>query len=218
MVFSSIGGLIGIALLFGGLALIAVHAFARDDDGYYTSHTEQLHSSGYALTTQEINLGGIEDVPDGLLGTLRVQAESTGRRPLFIGIGPTPDVGRYLGRVARSELTDWRHGHAVFTEIAGGAPRVPPTNQKFWVASSQGFGERQIDWDPQDGVWTVVAMNAGGTRDVAVAAQIGAKVGWLLGLGIGFVVVGLVLSIGCTLLILMIGRHASRDRIAEPAQ
>ncbi|MDX6583893.1 MAG: hypothetical protein QOI10_3077 [Solirubrobacterales bacterium] len=217
MVFSSIGALIGMALLFGGLALIAVHAFARDDDGFYTSDAEQLHSAGYALTTDELNLDFVDDLPDDLLGTLRVRAESTGARPLFIGIGPTADVQRYLGRVAHSQLTDWRHHRAVFTEIAGGPPGSPPGAQRFWVARSHGFGERQIDWDPEAGVWTAVAMNASGARDVAVAAKIGAKVDWLIWLGVGFTALGLVLSAGGAILILVIGRRASRDRVPAPA-
>jgi hypothetical protein len=217
MVFSSLFGLIGMALLFGGLALITVHLVARDDDGFYSSDTEQLHSTGYALTTKEINLDFVEDVPDDLLGTLRVEAESTTPRPLFIGIGPTDAVDRYLGRVARSELTDWKHGDAVFTDVAGGAPRTPPGQQPFWVARSQGFGERQVNWDPEAGQWTVVGMNAGGTRDVSVAASIGAKLTWLVWAGVGLAVVGLIISAVCAILIIFIGRGASRDQVPVSA-
>ena len=216
MVFTSIGGLIGIALLFGGLALVAVYAFARDDDGYYTSDREQLRSPGYALTTDEINLDFVDELPDDLLGTLRVNAKGVGGRPVFIGIGPSDDVDRYLGRVAHSELTDWRHNGPVFVEVPGGRPPTPPAGQKFWVAQSQGLGDQQIDWDPQDGVWTAVAMNAAGTRGVAVLAEIGAKPDWVLWAGIVMAAIGLVMGVGAAILILVIGRGASRRRTAEP--
>jgi hypothetical protein len=37
MVFASIGGLIGLALLLGGIAVIVAYAFGRDSDGYFTT-------------------------------------------------------------------------------------------------------------------------------------------------------------------------------------
>jgi hypothetical protein len=213
MVFTSIAALIGIAFLFGGLALMALHAFARDDDGYYSTDTELVQSNGYAISTDELNLDFVDDLPDDLLGTLRVNAEGVGGRPLFVGIGPSDDVQRYLARVAHSELTDWKHGGPVYVQVPGGRPETPPAQQRFWVAQSQGLGNRQIDWDPEDGVWTVAAMNAAGTRHVAVQAEIGAKVDWLIWAGAGLAAVGLVLGVGGTILILVIGRRASRDRV-----
>ncbi len=217
MVFTSIGALIGLALLLCGLALIAVYAFARDDDGFYTTDREQLSSNGYAITTDEITLDFVEDLPDDLTGTLRVNAEGTGGRPVFVGIGPSTDVERYLGRVAHSELTDWRHHDPVYTEVPGGRPATPPGAQGFWVAQSQGIGDNQIDWDPEDGVWTVAAMNAGGTRGVAIDAEIGAKPEWVIWAGIGLTVVGLVLTVGGALVILFVGRRASRDQVPVSA-
>jgi hypothetical protein len=216
MVLTSIGALIGITLLLCGLGLIALHAFARDDDGFFTSDTEQLRSGGYAITTDELNLDFVDDLPDDVLGTLRVTAEGIGGRPVFVGIGRSADVQRYLGRVAHSELTDFRHHRPVYVDVPGARPATPPAGQDFWVARSQGLGNRRVDWDPQDGVWTVAAMNADGARGVAVQGEIGAKLDWLIWLGVVLTVVGLVLSVGGTILILVIGRRASRDRVSVP--
>ena len=45
MIVSSIAALVGGLMLLGGLALIAVHGLARDDDGYYTTDTERLRKA-----------------------------------------------------------------------------------------------------------------------------------------------------------------------------
>ena len=53
-------------------------------------------------------------------------------------------------------------------------------------------------------------MNADGARRVVIDADVGAKVGWFLGVGIGLVVVGLLLLAGGVMLIVVAGRRASR--------
>jgi hypothetical protein len=45
IVFASTGGLIGLALLVGGIAVLTAYAFGRDDDGYFNSDRQQLESS-----------------------------------------------------------------------------------------------------------------------------------------------------------------------------
>src|SRR3954453_12289422 len=85
---------LGVVFLLGGMAVLGLHAFGRDDNGYYNSDTEHLQSKGYALNTDRINLGGpAGDVsPDDLLGTVRVKAESTNGKPVFVGIARTADA------------------------------------------------------------------------------------------------------------------------------
>src|SRR5829696_6089284 len=75
LILSGVTGLVGFVLALGGLALVATHLFARDDDGFYTADA-QLHTSGYALTTGEVDLS--EPVPTDLLGTVRLRAEADG--------------------------------------------------------------------------------------------------------------------------------------------
>ena len=57
IVFAGIGGLIGLALLVGGIAVLAAYAFGRDDDGYFNSDRQQLETATYAITTEDIDLG-----------------------------------------------------------------------------------------------------------------------------------------------------------------
>jgi hypothetical protein len=214
MVFASIGGLIGLALLIGGIAVLAAYAFARDDDGYFTSDRERLESATYAITTEDIDLGVDETdwAPDEALGDVRVQVE--GEEPVFVGIGADDDVDRYLGDVAHDELTDFHDGAPEFVLHEGRAPRTPPGRQDFWVADSEGSGEQELTWDAEFGRWTAVAMNADAARGIDVEADAGVKLDWAIWAGLGMFVVGLLMSVGAVVVILLVGRRASRESTA----
>ena len=126
IVFASIGGLIGLALLVGGIAVLAAYAFGRDDDGYFNSDRQQLESATYAIITEDIDLGVDE-----------------------------------------------------------------------------------VDWAPI-GRWTAVVMNADAARGIDVEADAGVKLGWAIWAGLGMFVVGLLMTAGAVVVILLIGRGASR--------
>jgi hypothetical protein len=79
LVFTSLAGLLGLAMLVGGLALIAAHAFVRDDDGYYASGDELIETTGYAVATGEIDLGA--DPADWAPRDLLVSSGSGSRTP-----------------------------------------------------------------------------------------------------------------------------------------
>ena len=211
MVFASIGGLIGLALLIGGIAVLAAYAFGRDDDGYFNSDRKQIQSATYAITTEDIDLGADEAdwAPDKILGNVRVQVE--GDKPVFIGIGPDDGVDRYLGNVFHDELIDFDGDDPEFAPRPGGAPRTPPGEQDFWVAESEGSGEQSLTWDAEFGRWTVVVMNADASRTIDVEADAGIKLGWAIWVGLGMFVVGLLMTVGAVVVILLISRRAGRD-------
>jgi hypothetical protein len=211
MVFASIGGLIGLALLLGGIAVLAAYAFGRDDDGYFTSDREPLNSATYAITTEDIDLGVDEAdwAPDEILGNVRVQVE--GEKPVFVGIGSDEDVDRYLGDVARDELIGFHDGDPELDPRRGRAPRGPPGERSFWVAESEGSGEQALTWDAEFGRWTAIVMNADAARGIDVEADAGVKLGWVIWAGLGMFVVGLLMTVGGVVVILLIGRRASRD-------
>jgi hypothetical protein len=210
-VFASIGGLIGLALLIGGIAVLAAYVFARDDDGYFNSDRKQLDSATYAITTEDIDLGVDESdwAPDEILGNVRVQVE--GDRPVFVGIGSDDDVDRYLGDVAHDELVDFHGGDPELDLHRGRAPRTPPAEQDFWVAESEGSGEQALTWDAEFGRWTAVVMNTDAARGIDVEADAGVKLGWAIWAGLGMLAVGLLMTVGSVIVILLIGRRASRD-------
>ncbi len=198
IVGASFVGVIGIVILLAGAALIGVNSLGKDSDGYYTTGEEQLDSSGYAVTTENIDLGGIPSdfSPDDSVGKIRLRATGAGDAPVFIGIARTADVDRYLGGVRRSELIDFGNGEPDYRAHGGGAPRGLPQNKPFWVAKSQGAGRQAVEWDLKGGVWSVVVMNADGARGISVEADAGAKFDWLLWIGIGVAAIGLLLIAG----------------------
>lgn len=212
MVFASIGGLIGLALLVGGVAVLAAYALARDDDGYFKSDRRQLESATYAITTEDIDLGvdEVDRAPDEILGDVRVQVDG-GDQPVFVGIGSDDDVDRYLGNVTRDELIEFDGDNPEFDLHEGGAPRAPPGEQAFWVAEAEGAGEQALTWDAEFGRWTAVVMNADAARGIDVEADAGVKLDWAIWAGLGMLVVGLLMSAGALVVILLIGRRAGRD-------
>jgi len=210
MVFASIGGLIGLALLVGGIAVVAAYVFDRDDDGYFNSDRKQLDSATYAITTRDIDLGvdELDWAPDKILGNVRIQVE--GDKPVFVGIGSDDDVDRYLGDVAHDELIDFHGDDPKFDPHKGKAPRTPPDKQDFWVAQSEGSGEQALTWDAEFGRWTAVVMNADAARGINVKADAGVKLAWAIWAGLGMFVLGVLMTGGAVVVILLIGGRASR--------
>jgi hypothetical protein len=209
MVFASIGGLIGLALLVGGVAVMAAYAFGRDDDGYFNSDRKQLQSASYAITTKDIDLGVDEAdwAPDKFLGNVRVQVDG-GEKPVFVGIGSDVDVDRYLDDVAHDELIDFDGDDPRFDPHEGTALPTPPGEQDFWVAESEGSGEQALSWDAESGRWTAIVMNADAASGIDVEADAGIKLDWAIWAGLGMFVVGLLVSAGAVSVILLIGRRA----------
>ena len=93
------------------------------------------------------------------------------------------------------------HGHLGLLDeqrwrpIGGGTPGSAPGTQDFWVASATGPGAQTLTWDPANGSWTVVVMNADGRPGVDVGADLGAEYPALLGIAIGVLAIGALLLV-----------------------
>jgi hypothetical protein len=202
IVLGAIAAIIAFATLVGGCALVAVDQTQRDDDGFLMSPTEDFSTSTYAIVseTADIDTDGAEWAVESFLGTVRIRSES--ERPVFLGIAFEADAAEYLDGVEHDVVTDLdSDGDPSFRLRPGGAPAGPPGEQTFWVASTTGSGEQVLDWEPEDGDWRVVAMNADGTRGVATELSIGAELDSVLWIGIGLLVAGGLLAAGAALAI-----------------
>ncbi|HET6713363.1 MAG TPA: hypothetical protein VFI59_06615 [Actinomycetota bacterium] len=191
-------GLLGV----GGTGLWA-DLTQRDPAGYVTTDVHAFSTSGSALVTDRVEL----DSPgvgwlysSAVLGEVRIRVTPVGSdSPVFVGIGPSNDVDRYLAGVDHTLISEF-WGNEVQT-IEGGATASAPGTQEFWVASATGPGAQTLTWDPANGSWTVVVMNADGRREIGVGADLGATYPALLGIAIGSLVAGGIFLIGGALLI-----------------
>ena len=64
------------------------------------------------------------------------------------------------------------------------------------------------DGGEQFGRWTAVVMNADAARGIDVEADAEVKLDWAIWVGLGMFVVGLFLTAGAVIVILLIGRRA----------
>jgi len=214
LAFGGIAAVLALALLVGG----GVAAWAlgqRDPAGYFTSATHRVSTPSYAFATESLDVD--TDAPRSVFGdrfaTARVQARST--QPVFIGIGRTNTVERYLAGVEHEQITDV--DTAPFTiksrRLSGAARPAVPTSRGFWRVQASGPGTHTITWPLEKGRWSAVVMNADGSRGVTVEARIGAHVPFLRWVAIGLLATGgLALLVGGTLIHLGVRRtRAARE-------
>ncbi|HEU5065804.1 MAG TPA: hypothetical protein VFT86_07935 [Gaiellaceae bacterium] len=199
---------IGAFLVLVSLALIgaggtALWAETQREDGYVTTDVHDFSTSGSALATVSTELGsagvGWLYAPD-LMDKIRIRVTPTSPdRALFVGIGPSEDVDRYLAGVGHTVITEF-WGDEV-DPVQGSKPASAPRTQSFWAASAAGAGTQDLVWDPEDGSWTVVVMNADGQPGVAVGADLGAKFPALTWVAVGVLIAGAIFLAGGALLI-----------------
>jgi hypothetical protein len=192
----------------GGTALWA--NITQRDDGYVATDVQAFSASGSALVTKPADPG----VPGfgwlyspSVLGEIRIRvtpasADST----LFVGIGPSNEVNRYLAGVGHTVITDfWSRS---VQPVGGNATAAAPDSQDFWVASDSGTGSRTVTWEPTGGSWSVVVMRADGQPGVDVRADLGATLPPLVWISVGLLLFGLVLLAGGLFLIVGAVRRA----------
>jgi hypothetical protein len=195
VVVGSLLGLTSFGLFAGGGVLL--WADNNRDGGYVTTSTVHHHSDGYAITSDRISLGDRAvdwGWPEHALGTVRIRVTGTGAAPVFVGIAPAAAAEQYLAGVAHNQLSN--PGRRDGTFLTGGAPSVAPTASSIWVAQATGTGTPTVTWKAASGDWTIVVMNADGSRPVDVTADVGATLPAL-----GWIVAGLFIGGGVLLLI-----------------
>jgi hypothetical protein len=178
-----------LASLFAvGLLAIGAGAFIgesqKDSDGYLSTDTHQFEAGTRALATENLDVdldagNWVLDTND--LGQVRLQVESRDEKPVFVGIARTSDVENYLQGVSHSTLTDVDTSPFEAKYDGHGGNRHPgaPADSQIWVASEHGSGKQTLNWEIEDGDYSVVVMNADGSAGVDADLSAGASLGFL---------------------------------------
>ncbi|MGK5173928.1 DUF4389 domain-containing protein, partial [Geodermatophilus sp. CPCC 205761] len=212
--------LLSTGLLAGGIGLAWADTTQRED-GYLSTPTDDLATSGYALVTGSIDLdvGGDEWVIDEVLGEARLDVTPADPSvELFLGVARTADADGYLDGVGYRAVDDLGAdgGLDEGRDIPGGAPAGAPGDQDIWVAQAQGSGTQTLDWTPADGDWTVVVMRADGSAGVDVDARAGVTAPFLPWLWGGLLVTGGVLFVVGALLVGLAAHRAASSAPPGP--
>lgn len=208
--------LFGLAFVAAGGTLLAV----AGSDGWVHSPTERVDTSTYAIVSESAEIEN--DAADAIeaIGDvrLRFRAEATdGSGAVFIGVGSTGDVDRYLNNVEHDIVTDIELDDFRVTKelIPGTETPGAPGDQDFWRASAAGDGRQEVDWRIEEGSYRVVVMNEDGSRGVDVRASAGAKIPHALAISISLLAFGgFILAIGMAAVALA---ASSAGRAAKPA-
>ena len=183
IVAGGIATVLAIGLIAAG-ALLLWGDSEKDDQGYLSTGKDRYAASTYALASENLDVdldgaGWIMDRDD--LGKVRLQVESSARKPVFVGIARTSDVSDYLRGTSYTSVTDVDYSpfHAFYRDHGGDRRPALPADQGFWAASAHGSGNQTVAWDLEDGNWSIVVMNADGSRGVNTEISAGAKIPFL---------------------------------------
>lgn len=203
-----------VGLVFAGAGGTGLWAdLTQRSSGYVTTGDHTFSTSGVALATESTQLGsagvGWLYAP-GLLGRVRIHvAPASSASRLFVGIGPSVAVDRYLAGVDHTVISDFFKNKV---ELSSGGPvRSAPAKKGFWVASAAGRGMQTVTWKPSHGSWTVVVMNADGRPGVAIKATLGARFPAVVWIAIGLLAGAAVFLLAGALLVSTTIRHRKEN-------
>jgi len=188
---SIVAGCVAAVLAVGLIAVGAVLLWGdskKDDHGYHSTGKEHYAASTYALASDnlDVNLDGAgRIIGRGDLGNVRLAVKSSAGKPVFVGVARTSDVAAYLRSTSYTSVTDVDYSpfRASYRDHGGNRRPALPAAQTFWAASAHGTGTQTVAWDLQDGDWSIVVMNADGSRGVHTDISAGAKLPLLGTLG-----------------------------------
>jgi len=187
IVAGGVAAFLAAALIAAG-ALLLWGESEKDDQGYLSTGKDRYATSTYALASDNLDVdldgaGWIMDRDD--MGNVRLAVESSAGKPVFVGIARTSDVSAYLRGTSYTSVTDVDYSpfHASYRDHGGDRRPALPADQRFWAASAHGSGTQTVAWDLEEGDWSIVVMNADGSRGVVTDIDAGAKLPFLGTLG-----------------------------------
>lgn len=193
LVLAVIVGIGSLALLAAGITGLVVDQTQRDGDGYLTTERVQLRTDSYAILgpALDIDTGAPDWVQaDDVLGEVQLRVDA-GDSDVFVGLARESDAAEYLAGLGYDEITRVTGDDDVdYTAHPGEAPSTTPAEQQFWAVSASGSGDQALTFEPRDGRWVVVVMNADGGAGVDVEARVAAELPMLTWVSVGLVAAG----------------------------
>jgi len=207
--------LLGVAFLAGGIALLVIFG----GDGQIESGAHPFAGNGRALVSAATTIVHTSPVDAGGGIRLRVSAEPTNGKEVFVGVGPASDVDRFLAGAAVDEITnvDFRPFKLETTATPGEAVPANPNDQDFWRVSASSTVGAEIDWKVEPGTFRVVMMNVDASSGVQANVRLGVKVPFTVPAGITLLVLSLVVGgLGVFLFVLGIRVPTSQQQPPPP--
>ena len=216
-----------IPLLVGGGTLLWADMVWTDDDGFIATETDRLERDSYAIVTESADIdiddewhwgwGWRGDWDLGDLVTFKVEGSNNDdSKGIFIGVAQESDLIGYLSDVEYDEIIHFRihsHGFDVdYKNHPGKSSPTAPASETFWMESTSGTGTQVLEWELETGTYSLVLMNEDGSRDVDLDISVGVKAPWIFGVGIGFVVGGIVALIVGILMVISALRGRQRSQ------
>src|SRR3954464_15992646 len=182
-----VAAVLGVLVLAAGVTGIWASSSKRDHNGYFSANAHQYQAHTRAIATDSITVGSY--VPTWLAGNARLDV--SGDKPLFVGIAPKATVDAYLARIEHTEATnlDLDPFKVTYVDHAGTVDPDRPAREPFWAAGQSG-ANKPLSWKLRSGKWSIVVMNADGSRNVAATIGVGVKVPAALWAGIGLSLFG----------------------------
>ena len=213
VVVGVIVGLLSLGLLaLGGVLLWAESK--KDDQGYISTDTQRFSTRTAAIASDNLD---VDSSGPGWLtshdryGNVRLEVSSRNDKPVFVGIARTKDVASYLRGTSHATLTDvdFDPFRATYRAERGSSRPAAPASKRIWAASANGTGPQTVTWDVKHGDWSIVVMNADGSRGVDTGVSAGADFPILAALAWGSVGGGLIL-LGVASMLIVVGTTTQR--------
>jgi hypothetical protein len=198
---------LGALVLAAGGTGIWANTWKRDDNGYFSAKAHRYQTHTRAIATESITVGSY--VPTWLAGKVRL--DISGDKPLFVGIAPKATADAYLARIEHTQATDLGLDpfKVTYVDHPGTVDPGRPASEPFWAAAVSGTSS-PLTWKLRSGTWSIVVMNADGSRGVAATIGVGVKVLALLWAGIGLSLFGGALLVTAGLMFAARSRGYSR--------
>ena len=153
----------------------------KDAQGFVSTGSDPFATPTAAIVTQDLDVDlagtGWALGPDRY-GKVRLQVTPRNDKPVFVGIAPTREVAGLPPR-HRAQHADGHRLHAVPGRLPaprGHAPRHAARGRVVLGGIRLGCkAARTMTWDVEDGSWSVVVMNADGSRGVDAGVRAGAE-------------------------------------------